>query len=88
VIPPDPERLTVGSEVMASQLRKGYRVEVVQVGEVVPAGSVGPGRVITVGERSDGGLGWSFIVSESESFTLDHQQADALIVRILEVPAV
>ncbi len=86
VIPPDPERLTVGSEVMASQLRKGFRVEVVQVGEVVPAGSVEPGRVITVGERSDGGLGWSFIVSENESFTLDHQQADALIVRILEAP--
>ena len=89
-IPPDPQHLIVGSEVMASQLRKGYRVEVVRVGGTVSDSSQSPvavGQTITVGERSGGGQVWSFVTEADESFKLDHEQADGLIVRILEVPS-
>ena len=88
MIPPDPERLAIGSEVMASQLRKGCRVEVLTVGEAVTGDLIRPGQQLTVGERSDGGTAWAFIGSDGNSFKLDHKQADALIVRILETPAV
>ena len=86
-IPPDPEHLIVGSEVMASQLRTGFQVEVVQVGSSIAEASLSSGRTIKLGERSDGGRAWSFIAEDGHTFTLDHEQADALIVRILEVPS-
>ncbi len=85
-IPPDPERLLAGAEVMASQLRNGYRVEVIRVGNSISDGSISPGQIITFGERSDGGQAWSLIADGNRLFTLDHEQADDLIVRILDVP--
>jgi manganese/iron transport system permease protein/iron/zinc/copper transport system permease protein len=85
-IPPDPERLLAGAEVMASQLRNGYRVEVIHVGKSISDGSISPGQIITFGERSDGGQAWSLIADGNRLFTLDHEQADDLIVRILDVP--
>jgi len=46
-----------------------------------------PAVSIAVGERSGGGQVWSFTTTGGASFTLDHEQADTLIVRILEAPA-
>ena len=85
-IPPDPQRLIVGTEVMASQLRKGYRVEVVRVGGGISNELVSAGQALSVGERSGGGQVWSFTTTGGGSFTLDHEQADTLIVRILDAP--
>jgi manganese/iron transport system permease protein/iron/zinc/copper transport system permease protein len=87
VIPPDPDRLAIGREVMASQLRQGYQVEVLQIlADIdVPAASVG--QRWWSGERSDGGESWTFIAQDGQEIKLGHQQADAVVVRIIQSPS-
>jgi len=83
-IPASYRQLAVGAEVNASLLRPGRRAEVLAVQSLADGTGLKPGQVILAGPRSADGKSWTFVLSNQQVVTLDHDTADAVAVRILD----
>lgn len=81
-IPEDFLDLVPGKEVHASLLRSGHVAEVTQL---TPESDVGVqiGDRLTAGPRKDNEQTWTFQVNQRQEIDLDHHQADAITVRLL-----
>src|SRR5690606_17411642 len=80
-IPEDFIHLIPGSDVNASLLREGHVAIVQQVSEGL-ADRFQVGDQLTAGPRKDDNETWTFKVSGGEEVSLNHEQADQIIVRL------
>lgn len=80
-IPEDFIHLIPGSDVNASLLREGHVAIVQQVSEEL-ADRFQVGDQLTAGPRRDDNETWTFKVSGGEEVSLNHEQADQIIVRL------
>ena len=85
-IPEDAHQLEGTGDVKASYLREGYRAEVRSV--LFEARSFGfvDGETITMGPRSNQGATWVIKRGNGQLVELNHDQADAVIVRVVGSP--
>ena len=83
-IPADPTIVSTDRDFVSSLLRKGNHAIIQSVG--LPARSLGlnPGDRVTMGARSEEGKIWTLTTGDGRELKLQHQQADALIVRLVE----
>ena len=80
-IPEDFVHLVPGNEIPAGLLRDGHRATVLQVRGRAANTGLEPGMVILARAREDEDRIWSF-EAEGRQFRLDHEQADAVLVRL------
>ena len=83
-IPEDPVQLHEGKNVMSSLLREGWKAEIRKIKKVASQCNLKVGDRITMGPRSQNGKIWTILRENGETLELDHRQADAVIVRILD----
>lgn len=83
-IPEDFVHLVPGAEVSAALLREGRRAEVIRVGPASGTSLLREGMQVTAGARQAGGLEWVLLLPGGGRVVLDHDAADAVLVRVLE----
>lgn len=83
IIPSDAKELS--GTVMSSLLRKGHRAAVVQINDQAKFTGLTPGDIIEVAPRRNDGKTWVMIGPNGNEFELDHSQADAILVELVEV---
>ncbi len=81
-IPEDFVHLVPGKEVSASLLREGHIGEVTHVDENLEV-DVSLGDQLTTGPRTDNEQTWNFLINGQRQIDVDHDQADAIIVRLI-----
>lgn len=82
-IPEDFVHLVPGQEVHASLLRAGHQAEVTHVAETLNMG-INVGDHLIAGPRTDNEQTWTFRINNERQLNLDHDQADAVTVRLLD----
>lgn len=83
-IPEGDEKLFDGAnEFKASLLRAGDHADVCSVGKAASATGIIQGMILLAGERSNDGLLWKFSCNDT-TFELNHEQADAILVRLIK----
>jgi len=82
VIPEDFVHLEPGVEAPASLLREGHRAVITALGSSVQSTPLEVGMEITAGQRKDDGQLWQLILPDGQVISLDHDQADAVTVRV------
>lgn len=83
VIPADPIT-TKGGEFISSLLRDGNQAIVHSVKPLAQSFGLSPGDKITMGARSSNGKIWTLITENGKRIELNHDEADAIIVRVEE----
>ncbi len=83
VIPEDAIQLESDGDFKASYLRKGHHAEVTRVLAGAEQLKLKPGDLISTGQRKDGGETWVIIKEDKSKLTLDHKQADAVMVKLV-----
>lgn len=83
IIPNDSE-LIAGKDLLLSVLRDGNRATVVKTNGIAAPKQLKVGESITMGPRSADGQIWAVITSDGEKLSLTHDEADAVVVRLLE----
>ena len=86
VIPADPAIVGADRDVISSLLRTGNEATVQQVGALAESFGFKPGDRVTMGERSSDGKLWTLIAEDGREVQLNHQEADALVVRMVKLP--
>lgn len=86
VIPADPAIVGADRDVISSLLRTGNEATVQQVGALAEPFGFKPGDRVTMGERSSDGKLWTLIAEDGREVQLNHQEADALVVRMVKLP--
>lgn len=81
-IPADVSQQRGDRDFISSQLRQGNEAVVQSVGPLADSFGFKPGDVVTMGERLENGTIWTLIAADGRELKLDHDQADALIVRM------
>jgi manganese/iron transport system permease protein/iron/zinc/copper transport system permease protein len=81
-IPEDFVHLVPGAEVKASLLREGHQGTVTAIDDAVANVGIRIGQVITAGPRSNDGLEWSFVLPDRSVVKLNHDAADAVMVKL------
>jgi len=81
-IPEDFVHLVPGKTIRASLLREGHRATVEKLGDLSAACPLEAGMAVVAGARQDNGLMWTFVLSDGREVRLDHDEADAVIVRL------
>ena len=71
-------------EVRASLLRKGNRAEVVRVETAARETGLKAGMMVRTEPRSADGGTWTLVTDEGTRIRLDHRQADAIFVKLVE----
>ncbi|MCA9175760.1 MAG: metal ABC transporter permease [Planctomycetales bacterium] len=79
-IPPDVS-LGPGVEARVSKLREGHHGEIVSIGNSGIDG-LHVGMIVHVGPRSDNGEIWQLILSDQTTISLNHDQADEVLIRL------
>lgn len=82
-IPEDFVHLVPGEEVHASLLREGHVAEITHVSAASTTG-LAVGDRLTTGPRKDNEQTWCFAVNGQREVDMDHDQADAITVRLIE----
>lgn len=82
-IPEDFVHLVPGKEIHASLLREGHVAEVTQLDNPSSA-QVAIGDILTAGPRQDNEQTWTFDVNGQRQLCVDHDQADAITVRLIK----
>ena len=85
-IPQDFVEMERGQSVMLSVLREGQRAEIVSVSQVVRDLGLLPGDAIRMGTRKNKGRFWVVERAGRDDLDLEHQAADAVLVRPENVP--
>lgn len=85
-IPEDFVHLTPGAEVPASLLREGRQGVVVAIRPIMEPFGLHVGQRLTAGARRDGGAVWTFRGDGGPWFELTHDEADGLLMRVVETP--
>jgi len=80
-IPADVSQQRGDRDFISSQLRQGNEAVVQSVGPLADSFGFKPGDVVTMGERLENAI-WTLIAADGRELKLDHDQADALIVRM------
>ncbi len=84
-IPEDLIDLEEKDEIRASLLREGHRAEVRRIEARAADVGVAVGTTIDVGARTGDGERWTFILPDGRKILLDHDQADAIFVKLSEL---
>ncbi len=82
IIPVDTAQLTDNRDFILSLLREGNRAEVRRIHAEAQSVSLQPGDCITMGNREADGKVWKLFTSDGRRIELNHEQADAIIVRL------
>ena len=82
LIPVDSKAVSNERDFVASLLRSGNVAVVKGVGDLVQHLDLKPGDEITMGSRSDDGSIWTIVKSDGQTIHLNHDQADAVMVRL------
>ncbi|MEM7457170.1 MAG: iron chelate uptake ABC transporter family permease subunit [Planctomycetota bacterium] len=82
-IPEDAIQLETAGEFKASYLRAGHRAEVVKIEPLVRQKGFEVGEQVETRPRAADGRLWVVVKSDGTEVRLDHDQADALIVRLI-----
>ncbi len=88
IIPNDPE-LILGKDLLLSVLRKGNRATIVAItvkSEIMDLADLNVGDEVTIGPRSGEGKLWTVITAGGKTLSLTHDQADAVVVRLVSSP--
>ncbi len=83
-IPADIVHLNQNVDVRVSMLREGDRAEVRAIAPEVSQLGLLAGNVITIGPRIGDGHIWTLSKEDGPRLELDHHQADAILVRVLQ----
>ena len=83
-IPADVSYLRGDRDFISSLLRKGNKATVQSVGPLADSFGFKPGDVVTMGGRLENGTIWTLIAADGRELKLNHEQADALIVRMVK----
>ena len=83
IIPNDSE-LIVGKDLLLSVLRKGNQATIVGINANLSSGELSIGEQVTIGPRSGEGDVWTVITNNGTSISLTHDQADAVVVRLID----
>jgi hypothetical protein len=83
-IPEDFMHLLPGAQVKASLLREGRRGSVTEISSEAAGMGIELGQVLVAGPRSDDGQYWSFFLPDHRKIELNHDEADAVHVRLVE----
>jgi manganese/iron transport system permease protein/iron/zinc/copper transport system permease protein len=81
-IPGDKKLEGTDSDFMLSLLREGKKAVVQRIEGDHTTTELRPGDVVTSGPRADDGKIWTVITEDGRTLELDHDQADAVIVRL------
>jgi len=84
VIPTDASTVGTNKDFMASLLRRGNKAIVQHVNPVADSFGLKPGELVTMQGRSNNGQLWTLVTTEGRTLELNHDQADAVIVRLIE----
>ena len=81
-IPEDFVHLVPGEEVRISLLREGHSATVSTLAPAARQLELEIGTRLTAGPRREGGQVWTFKLDSGQEISLDHQHADAVMVRL------
>lgn len=84
IIPADPALVGADKDFNSSLLRNGNQAVVQKVGTLAESFGLKPGDRVTMGPRAEGGKIWTLTTVDGRELKLNHKQADALIVRLVE----
>lgn len=84
VIPIDVSHLKSDCDFVLSLLRQGNRATIQRIDSAAAAIGLLAGETITIGPRSASGKSWTLVTAQGKKFELSHDQADAVIVRLIE----
>ena len=84
VIPTDQSQVGLNRSFISSLMRDGNRAVVEQVGEVAQISGLKAGDLVTMNRRSADGNTWILLAATGDVIELNHDQADAIIVRLTE----
>ncbi len=84
VIPTDKSQVGVDRDFVSSLMRDGNQAIVQYVGPPAQSLELKFGDRVTMGARSQDGTTWTLITEDGREINLNHNQADALIVRLVE----
>lgn len=82
---PNESELVFGKDLMLSLLRSGNQAKIVAIKDPSMSPSLTIGQEIEVGPRAKQGQLWTVITQDENTLNLTHQQADAVIVRLLRL---
>lgn len=85
-IPEDLVHLTRGSRVNVSLLREGWRGRIVAIGAEAALFPVRCDMIVRLGPRQDNDQLWQIFLPSGESLLVNHEQADAITVEVLDAP--
>src|SRR5262249_6371860 len=81
-IPEDFVHLVAGTEVNAALLREGRQGIISHVGDAAAGLELHSGQLLVAGPRTANQMHWTFHLDDGRTIELNHQQADALRVRL------
>jgi ABC-type Mn2+/Zn2+ transport system permease subunit/Mn-dependent DtxR family transcriptional regulator len=84
IIPTDQSQVGINRSFISSLMRDGNRAVVEQVGEAAQMCGLNAGDLVTMDRRSADGNTWVLLTAAGNSIELNHDQADAIIVRLTE----
>lgn len=84
VIPTDRSQVSVDHDFICSLMRNGNRAIIQRVAKLAQSVGLKVGDRVTMGVRSHDGKIWTLITEDGREIKLNHKQADALIVRLVE----
>ena len=84
VIPTDASLARSKRDFVSSLLRDGNQAEIRKIAPLAQPFGLAPGDHVTMGKRSSDGKVWKLITADGRQIQLNHDQADAIIVRIIE----
>ncbi len=79
------DRAAAAGKVLCSTLRDGDQAEIIRVGPAADSLALRSGHKVQMGPRLDQGRIWQVRLSDGSTVELDHDQADAVVVRVLDV---
>ena len=85
-IPEDFVHLVPGAEVGSALLREGHHATIVSIGAAASHLPLVVGQDVVAGPRSTDGLHWTLRSADGLSVELDHDAADAVVVRLDPTP--
>lgn len=85
-IPEDFVHLLVGSRVPLAILREGWQARIQQIGPNADGLAVSMGMVVRMGPRKSDGHVWEIDLPNGQRLSLNHAQADSLLVEIEGAP--
>ena len=85
-IPEDAHKLEIKGEVKVSDLREGHQARILNLLPDADGLSLQADEEITMGARSEDGKKWVVVLKNGEQSELNHDQADAVIVRMIRKP--